>query len=72
MDGLEVRKTGRGSDGLVRGREYRCPTRRDQWEGHMKTKEDSEGNGQYRSKGASQSTRKVQDEEEEGRGVDEC
>ena len=75
MDGLEERKLERRSDGLVRGRE-RTGVRRDQWKGERKGdggKGEHEGKGGFEgSRGAPQSTRKVQDEEEEVRGKDEC
>ena len=69
MAELEERKTGRGSDGLVRGGEYRCQTKETNGKG---TGEGERGKGEHGSKGAPQSTRKVQDEEEEARGEDEC
>ena len=73
MDDHEARTTGRGNNGLVLGREYRCETsgkgkgKGERGKGEHEGKGRSGGNGQQGSKGTSQSTRKVQDEEEEVR-----
>ena len=70
MDELEERKSGRGSDGLVRGGVYSCQGRETNGKGKGKGeggKGEHEGtgrfgcNGQHGSKGAPKSTRKVQD-----------
>ena len=83
-DDFEERKTGRGNDGLVRGREYWCQTNETNGKGKGeggKGEHEGKGGG-FGGKGAArtmksddegeQSTRKVQDEEEEVRGEHEC
>ena len=67
MDGLEERRTGRGSDGLVRGREYRCQTDEINRKGKGKGtggKGEHEGKGGFGSKGIHQVTNIMTDEAE--------
>ena len=45
MDGLEKRKTGRGNDGLVRGREYWCHTKKENMTAKKENSEDREPRG---------------------------
>ena len=70
MDELEERKTGRGSYGLVRGVRVQVSDEGDQWKGVQEREKEEKEN--MEAKEHPQSTRKVQDEEEEARGEDEC
>ena len=57
---LREEKTGRGSDGLVRVREYWCQTNETNGKGKGKGEG---GTGEHEGTGAAQSMRKGQDEE---------
>ena len=59
MDGLEKSKTGRGNDGLVRGREHRCQTNETKGKGQRK---------RTRVKKENMTAKKENSEEQEPRG----